>query len=379
MNKRWIIKTLVLAVITIPLFWFEDIDVSARSVVNSNIEYELDDDTLTATLSDGKNSELNFEVPSEITDKKKVYTVRCIGEKAFYGSNIEGVILPDSVEIIEADAFAFCSNLKAISLGENLKKIDDEAFFWSGLNSIKVPDHVSYIGDNVFGKCTKLVSAEVLGGSNYMGESLFEGCVLLSSVVLPESLIEIPDKMFYGCEKLSEIDIPNTVELIGESAFGHCIFSKLSLPENLKIIEKNAFEYCSEISYIYLPDSVTTVGDYAFARCENLTCIEIPVALQSIGYHAFGGGESDELTRLKKVICVKNSLVDKAKPFFFWTQYGITYPEFFYKVSGDSVSGSIFGQYSLMAYVGVAVILIAAFLVVVLIFKKNRSDDSVDM
>ena len=48
------------------------------------------------------------------------YTVTSIAPRVFYGNTtLETVSIPDSVNTIGLYAFAFCSNLKSISLGEN--------------------------------------------------------------------------------------------------------------------------------------------------------------------------------------------------------------------------------------------------------------------
>ena len=366
----------VLAIIT-PLFWFKDLKnntIFAKSTEENGVKYTLDEKTKTAEVADGKSFAGNLEIPRQVLESDTSYTVTSVGSGAFNSSKIRGLILPDSIETIKNNAFENCDQLAAVSLGTGLKRIEDRAFFWSSVSSLALPASVEYVGSSAFENCTRLHSLVVPPAVSYVGTSFLAGCTSLETVSLPDSLIVIPDKAFYGCEKLSEINFPANLEKIGDAAFSHCLIDISEFPIGLKTVGANAFDYCTNLSYIVLPDGLHTVGNEAFARCENLSCIEIPESVINVGDNAFGGPDFDHFTKLKKVVCVKNSYVDINKPFFFWVQYGITYPEFSYKVSGASASGSIFGEYSFMAYIAVGLLLIIIISGVIIVFKEKKPE-----
>ncbi len=359
----------------IPGFCFKVLSAFSSSCMDNGIEYKLDPENKTASLIDGRGGSGNIEIPGTIVDAGVSYSVTSIGERAFSGSLVKSISLPDSIEVINSGAFERCENLMTISLSENLKKIDNDAFFWSGITYIMIPDSVESIGERAFGQCARLVHAKMPENISYCGKELFSGCILLEDINLPTNIQVIPEKMFYGCEKLTEITIPLGVETIGPSAFVHCKFGDIEFPPTLKTIGAHAFDYCSGLDYIVLPENTLTIGDGAFARCENLSYIEIPESVVSVGEHAFGSSDPTDLTKLKKVVCIRNSYVDVEKPFFFWVQYGVTYPEFSYKVSGASAAGSIFGEYSFMAYVAVGIFLIAIVMGIITIFKGKSENE----
>src|SRR5699024_75813 len=84
------------------------------TVVVSEYEWEENDTGITITGYDG--TETNITIPDEINNKP----VTIIGEDAFRAPNekLTSVSLPDSVEIIESDAF-HTNNLTSIDLPQN--------------------------------------------------------------------------------------------------------------------------------------------------------------------------------------------------------------------------------------------------------------------
>ena len=85
-------------------------------------------------------------------------------------SNLETVILPESVEVIGLYAFSNCVRLKNVTLGEHVEKIDDYAFNGCiALKSLAVPESVKQIGIGAFYMVEHISCRNTLAAENNWG------------------------------------------------------------------------------------------------------------------------------------------------------------------------------------------------------------------
>ncbi len=85
--------------------------------------------------------------------------VTAIGRYAYSAQNttISSIVMPNSVTMIEGDAFSYCNNMTSIKLSDNLQSIGSGAFTnCYNLSSIYIPAGVVEISYNVFTGCTNL-------------------------------------------------------------------------------------------------------------------------------------------------------------------------------------------------------------------------------
>ena len=233
---------------------------------------------------------------------------------------------------IDKMAFSGCSSLTSISIPNNVTSIGDYAFSGcSSLTSILIPNNVTSIGDYAFSGCSSLTSLEIPSRVTSIGNYVFEGCSSLTSIDIPNGVTSIGNYAFSYCG-LTSVDIPSSVISIGRGAFSNCsslasitlpflgatksgvdnthfgyIFGARyntgnfeSMPANLKsvtltggdYIDDYAFFNCSNLTSIEIPSSVTSIGNYTFSSCGSLTSINIPSGVTSIGKSAFSGCSS---------------------------------------------------------------------------------------
>lgn len=176
--------------------------------------------------------------------------------------------IPDKVTSVAYDAFAGCSGLSQLTIGNGLHSIESQTF-----EDCKNLTHVT-VGNRVTSIQT----------------SAFSDCPRLTSITLPEGLKTIGALAFLRCVSLRHITIPNGVTDIGSGAFDGCVqLSSVELPARLTSIEDRVFLDCASLAAITIPESVTFIGAIAFENCTNLTQITIPPSVAIIGPAPFNG------------------------------------------------------------------------------------------
>ena len=77
--------------------------------------------------------------------------IRIIGMRAFWGDPyLTEVILPESLEVIEPEAFFYCQELRSVSISEGVTTIGDYAFGQTAITELEIPSSVTSIGEFIF-------------------------------------------------------------------------------------------------------------------------------------------------------------------------------------------------------------------------------------
>ena len=249
-----------------------------------NLSYRLSGGKITIT---GVHS--SFSGVVTIPSKIGKYNVTCIGNGAFFNrDNITGVVLPNSVEIIDYGAFEGCINLQTVHISSNLRRIEGNAFCrCTNLIQIMLPQGVEAIGSSAFDGCEKLTSINLPEGLTSLGVNALARCTSLKSVIIPSRIRKIEEGLFTGCISLSSVSIPNTVTSIGRGAFSGCAnLTNIIIPSNVNNLDEYVFSGCENLTSIVIPSSTTIIGERMFAF-SGLTNIKIPDSITTIGKEAF--------------------------------------------------------------------------------------------
>jgi hypothetical protein len=149
-------------------------------------------------------------------------------------------------------------------------------FYGSMLQTIKLPNTIQAIGNGAFDGCYDLSSITIPNNVTNIGGAAFRDCMGLSSITISNNVTSIGENVFSGCVSLSSITIPNNVTSIEENAFIGCAsLSSITISNNVTSIGDGAFCGCASLSSITIPNNVTSIGDYAFERCTELNAIHI--------------------------------------------------------------------------------------------------------
>lgn len=242
------------------------------------------------------------------------------------------LVIDENVTAIADYAFAYCQNLRSITIGTQVETIGDHAFdavndalclvvqdgspaqLWASAHGVRyasestsfsyrlegdkayitgytgtLPDVVVpavidgypvYAIENL--RSPILTHVVVSEGIEVIGDSAFKAYFdyekgyirTLVSVSLPQSLKIISDDGFWGQENLQEITLGSVVE-IGQSAFGSCTMLKqITLPDTLTTIGWRAFA-SSGLTSLTIPVNVTSLGDSFITDCSALTSLYV--------------------------------------------------------------------------------------------------------
>lgn len=198
--------------------------------------------------------------------------VERIGFAAFnYAKNLKKVVLPNSVNFIESNAFKNAKELEEINIPEGIFKIRNECFLGcSNLKKVYLPSTLEAIDDLAFGSCLALEEITLPNKLKKIGSCGFFKCKSLKSIDLPENLTSIENNAFFECESLAnEISIPDKVRNIGINAFEGCTsLEKVRIGDGVKIIKEEIFKNCTSLTSVELPEGLQSIGLDSFANCK---------------------------------------------------------------------------------------------------------------
>lgn len=143
-------------------------------------------------------------------------------------------------------------------------------------------------------------------------------------VVLPETVsyngeefpvVEISDKAFSNAN-ISSLTISKNIRHIGQDAFQYSTVQKMRLdvPDAvLKSIDTRAFMSCTNLSYIDFPETIRTIGGDAFNSCNSLTELVFPEGLESLATPLTPTGLKRNFTMCSalKTIVLPSTLTDR--------------------------------------------------------------------
>ncbi len=175
-----------------------------------------------------------------------------IGEHAFGGhSYLKEVTLPDSVRVIEAEAFDSCQQLKSIQLSKRLEKIGARAFgHCMELSSLHLPASLRVLET---GAVTDTFSwNEELPGLSKITVEEENPVFWVDESALYERIrqdnTQVKLVKYFGSK--IEYEIPDFVTCLGEHAFRRAVFCRVSIPESVEYVERDVFRECKQLKFL---------------------------------------------------------------------------------------------------------------------------------
>lgn len=205
-------------------------------------------------------------------------TLKTIGEYAFMGTQLEKVVLPETL-----NGVGFTSSGKV-----NSYSIKDGAFSASALKSVVIEGAETYFAMNssgakgVFANCVQLTDVKFMAETAQYGKNLFYGCTALTSVQLPSKATALGEYMFVECTALTSITIPESVTTLGYGAFRGSGIKEIEIPAGIEAIPNWTFMDCANLTKVVFHEGLTSIGSHAFENCTALEKVELPEGLTKL-------------------------------------------------------------------------------------------------
>nr|WP_278245168.1 leucine-rich repeat protein [Ruminococcus flavefaciens] len=174
-----------------------------------------------------------------------------------------------------------------------MKCVDGEDYSFSDLFK-----NVTYIGDSAFTGCDKLEIGDLVLGSKVksIGRSAFMWCDSITSLYIPDTVTYIGSGAFAYCPNIKKAEIHANIDK--ESRTSGWLYGAKSMEE--LIVPSFTFVYEDIIGDVFdygarsIPDGLTkvtvlsgdTIPENAFNDFRNVTDLELPSELISVGQHA---------------------------------------------------------------------------------------------
>lgn len=212
--------------------------------------------------------------------------------------------IPEGVEHIEEDAFAFCRFSKII-LPKSMKKIGKRAFYEALADEIVLPEELEEIGEYAFSR-SELLRIKIPESIKEIKKGTFDTAEI-REVILPDSIEILGDRAFKSISQTEEIKLPKNLKRIGATCFEHIYLKKLVIPDSVEFIGSYAISSL-DLEYTNIPKSLREVGNEAYGWKRKYKADEFPKNLEVIksdALEAFYFGEPVAFGKMLRKIGIK--------------------------------------------------------------------------
>lgn len=218
---------------------------------------------------------MSYRISSDIEQINNEYI-----DMLYHNGMRDAVIIIESRNTyIEPHTFRYNDMLETVKLPDGLIKIPNGCFARSSISEITIPESVELIDENAFADTKNLYSAEIYGTRLIVGENAFASSSI-KDLLLSNGVMNICDFAFTECHNLKEVKFPASTNYIGKMAFSNCDslenidFSNIDNYDKARISDK-AFVGCNSLQEVHITENVELTGTGIFDNCNNLSKIVI--------------------------------------------------------------------------------------------------------
>lgn len=184
-------------------------------------------------------------------------TVKKMGENVFDGClSLKTAIFENNIKTIPSGTFEFCHSLTTVILPKKLKTIKYRAFVGTNIKSITLPESVVEIYDEAFGD--KLEEINFPNSIRLIEQYALSHTKWYKNFSKGKDLVIINDVLLNGNNTKGNVIVPKNIKYISPLAFENSKATSIILNENLQEIGYHCFGY--NVKSITIPKTVKKFG-----------------------------------------------------------------------------------------------------------------------
>lgn len=225
--------------------------------------------------------------------------IRRIGREVFRNAvQLEHVVIPDSVEEIEARAFHSTPWLSQMIAEDPMVIVNDILIDGTGCSGdVIIPASVKKISGWAFANCYALTSVTYASPRTVTGEYAYRNCFNLKNIT-------VADRERYAVSHISDREKPcpplvrqiicdcyNCFKTDNDGVLIECTgnISEVALADGITAVGSKAFRESNLLTRVTLSPATETIGDTAFEQCKWLVSVNRTEQVKRIGKQAFSG------------------------------------------------------------------------------------------
>ena len=182
--------------------------------------------------------------------------------------DFDGLVLPDTLEKVGANALNGCLAVKEFTMTDNL----------------------TFVGNHAFDGCKNLEAVTFADDAKTKFEEHVFSNTAVKEVVIPSWLDTIPVRMFNGCIGLTSATLSEGIVEINSGAFADTSLTSVALPESCLYVRDAVFQN-TPVTEIKFGSKLQSIGANVFVKDTHndlMASVYIPESVKSVGEGAFG-------------------------------------------------------------------------------------------
>ncbi len=330
MKRIWI-KLFAILAVSFALLLQNTSKADAATVIDPSTKLVFDDSTGTITGYIGNDNELT--IPSAMNG----VAVTAIGPNAFDGVySLRNVTIPDSVTSIASKAFYYCF-IETLTMSKNIKSIGSMAFYGNEIDNVLLPSTSVIVSSDSFSDTTTvyygdqtykpIINTNPLDASYTQGKTvlpLYVDATVAGIGVLSYQWYSNTTNSTNGGNAIIGANMPSYTPALGKvgTKYYYCVVTTT----NGKSIASKTANRTSQVATIttnpYLDSSTSLLIDLVTGTITGYTGddvnVDIPSTINGVIVTAIGPNAFDEIYRLKSVT-IPDSITSIASKAFYYS------------------------------------------------------------